>query len=107
MVFRANMRRLIYIVTVIIRHAAAQSVHMLLTRWPRLAFSARFARISGPERLRLFFEELGGTFIKFGQMLALQPGVLQRIVRSTRSLYPFQLCGARANLHRGNGKDTV
>jgi len=76
MVFRANMRRLIYIVTVIIRHAAAQSVHMLLTRWPRLAFSARFVRISGPERLRLFFEELGGTFIKFGQMLALQPDIL-------------------------------
>ncbi len=76
MVFRANMRRLIYIATVIIRHAVAQSVHMLLTRWPRLAFSARFARISGPERLRLFFEELGGTFIKFGQMLALQPDIL-------------------------------
>src|SRR5882762_8957463 len=76
MVFRANVRRLIYIVTVIIRHAAAQSVHMLLTRWPRLAFSARFARISGPERLRLFLEELGGTFIKFGQMLALQPDIL-------------------------------
>jgi predicted unusual protein kinase regulating ubiquinone biosynthesis (AarF/ABC1/UbiB family) len=76
MVFRANVRRLIYIVTVIIRHAAAQSVHMLLTRWPRLAFSARCVRISGPERLRLFFEELGGTFIKFGQMLALQPDIL-------------------------------
>jgi ubiquinone biosynthesis protein len=76
MVFRANVRRLIYIVTVIIRHAAAQSVHMLLTRWPRLAFSAKFRRISGPERLRLFFEELGGTFIKFGQMLALQPDIL-------------------------------
>ena len=76
MVFRANMRRLIYIATVIIRHAVAQSVHMLLTRWPRLAFSARFVRISGPERLRLFFEELGGTFIKFGQMLALQPDIL-------------------------------
>ena len=76
MVFRANVRRLIYIVTVIIRHAAAQSVHMLLTRWPRLALSAKFVRISGPERLRLFFEELGGTFIKFGQMLALQPDIL-------------------------------
>jgi predicted unusual protein kinase regulating ubiquinone biosynthesis (AarF/ABC1/UbiB family) len=76
MVFRANLRRLIYIVTVIVRHAVAQSVHMLLTRWPRLAFSAKFARNSGPERLRLFFEELGGTFIKFGQMLALQPDIL-------------------------------
>lgn len=76
MVFRANLRRLIYIVTVMIRHAVAQSVHMLLTRWPRVAFSAKFVRMSGPERLRLFFEELGGTFIKFGQMLALQPDIL-------------------------------
>ena len=76
MVFRANLRRLIYIVTVIIRHAVAQSVSVLLTRWPWLAFRAKFVRISGPRRLRLFFEELGGTFIKFGQMLALQPDIL-------------------------------
>jgi ubiquinone biosynthesis protein len=76
MVFWANLRRLIYIVTVIIRHAVAQSVCVLLTRWPRLAFRAKFVRISGPERLRRFFEDLGGTFIKFGQMLALQPDIL-------------------------------
>lgn len=29
-----------------------------------------------PERLRVAFEELGGTFVKFGQMLALQPDIL-------------------------------
>jgi ubiquinone biosynthesis protein len=33
-------------------------------------------RISGPERLRLLFEDLGGMYIKFGQMLALQPDIL-------------------------------
>jgi len=32
--------------------------------------------LSGPDRLRTVFEELGGTFVKFGQMLALQPDVL-------------------------------
>src|SRR5262249_48451043 len=30
----------------------------------------------GPERLRRLLEDLGGSFIKFGQMLALQPDVL-------------------------------
>src|SRR5215471_10417380 len=32
--------------------------------------------VPGPERLRRIFEDLGGTFIKFGQMLALQPDIL-------------------------------
>ena len=76
MVFWANLRRLIDIVTVIIRHAVAHLAGALLNRWPKLAFGAKFARISGPQRLRLFFEDLGGTFIKFGQMLALQPDIL-------------------------------
>jgi len=31
---------------------------------------------SPPQRLRRLFEDLGGTFVKFGQMLALQPNVL-------------------------------
>jgi ubiquinone biosynthesis protein len=33
-------------------------------------------QLSGAERLRATIEDLGGTFIKFGQMLALQPDVL-------------------------------
>ena len=76
MVFWANLRRLIHIVTVAIRHAVAHLVGTLLTRWPKLAFRTDFTRMSGPQRLRLFFEDLGGTFIKFGQMLALQPDIL-------------------------------
>jgi ubiquinone biosynthesis protein len=35
----------------------------------------------GPQRLRRLLEELGGTFIKFGQVLALQPDVLPRRYR--------------------------
>jgi ubiquinone biosynthesis protein len=76
MVFWANLRRLIYIVTAVTRHAVAHVVGALLTRWPKLAFRTQFTRLSGPQRLRLFFEDVGGTFIKFGQMLALQPDIL-------------------------------
>ncbi len=76
MVFWANLRRLIYIATVILRHAVAQSGSALRARWPGFAIRANVVRLSGPERLRLFFEDLGGTFIKFGQMLALQPDIL-------------------------------
>lgn len=72
----ANLRRLIHIVTVLIRHAFGQLVGALLVRWPRLWFRGNFVHRSGPESLRLFFEDLGGTFIKFGQMLALQPDIL-------------------------------
>ncbi|HVR10881.1 MAG TPA: AarF/UbiB family protein, partial [Thermoanaerobaculia bacterium] len=43
--------------------------------------------LSGPERLRQAIEDVGGTFVKFGQMLALQPDVL-----------PFEYCAALSNL---------
>jgi ubiquinone biosynthesis protein len=33
----------------------------------------------GPVRLRVLFEDLGGTFIKFGQLLSLQPDVLPMV----------------------------
>jgi ubiquinone biosynthesis protein len=72
MLFWANTRRLVYIVSVITRHVGAHTFWALLVRWPGFSRS----RLSGPERLRIFFEDLGGTFIKFGQMLALQPDIL-------------------------------
>jgi ubiquinone biosynthesis protein len=72
MLFWANTRRLVHIVSVITRHVGAHTFWALLVRWPRFSRS----RLSGPERLRIFFEDLGGTFIKFGQMLALQPDIL-------------------------------
>ena len=82
-----SLRRLRHIVAVLAVHAAALLVaRRLVDRRlgggePRAVLS-RLARrfplcgLAGPERLRRLFEDLGGTFIKFGQMLALQPDVL-------------------------------
>jgi ubiquinone biosynthesis protein len=61
---------------VVARHVLAHALGAQLVRWPWLAGRLSIARLSGPERLRTVFEDLGGTFIKFGQMLALQPDIL-------------------------------
>ena len=37
-------------------------------------------KIPGPERVRLVFENVGGTYLKFGQVLSLQPDVLSPAV---------------------------
>ena len=66
----SNLRRLAHVSAVIGRHAVGHLLDTALQRWPRLARGRR-ERLCGPERLRTVFEELGGTFIKFGQMLAL------------------------------------
>jgi ubiquinone biosynthesis protein len=62
-------RRLVHIVRVLAVHGAAWSVAARRRR-------RRGTPDDGPERLRRLFEALGGTFIKFGQMLALQPDIL-------------------------------
>jgi ubiquinone biosynthesis protein len=60
---------------VIIKHAFGHASGVLAKHWPWL--ERRLPRkLSGPERLRVAFEDIGGTFIKFGQMLALQPDIL-------------------------------
>src|SRR5262249_61870406 len=69
----ANLRRMAHIVAVLTRNLCA---HALASRLPRLAAGLGVAPLSGPERLRATFEELGGTFLKLGQMLALQPDIL-------------------------------
>ncbi len=91
----ANLARLVRIVRV----AAAHGLSMLMGSTPaarRLAARPRLARwlgrlppsdLSGPERLRLAIEQVGGTFVKFGQMLALQPDIL-----------PFEYCAALSSL---------
>jgi ubiquinone biosynthesis protein len=45
-------------------------------RLPGLASRLGVAPMGGPQRLRQTFERLGGTFLKLGQMLALQPDIL-------------------------------
>ncbi len=67
-----GLRRLGRIVRVLLAHGLG----VLAGRYPPLARRLPNARLTGPERLRTLFEDLGGTFVKFGQMLALQPDVL-------------------------------
>jgi ubiquinone biosynthesis protein len=65
-----------HIVAVVVRHSLAHALGRRLARWPRLARRVAGEPLPGPERLRRALEDLGGTFIKFGQMLALQPDIL-------------------------------
>lgn len=76
MVYRSNLRRMSHLLRVLISHGLAQAATICLRRWPALRQSLRVANLSGPQRLRVMIEDLGGTFIKFGQMLALQPDIL-------------------------------
>jgi ubiquinone biosynthesis protein len=69
--------RLLHIVAVAIRHGSALVAWRLLRRWPRLAQCLAGVPMSGPVRLRTALEDLSGSFIKLGQMLALQPDILK------------------------------
>ncbi|HKD14887.1 MAG TPA: AarF/UbiB family protein [Candidatus Angelobacter sp.] len=72
----ASIRRLGLMIRVICRHALIHLLMQRLARWPNLAFKICGPKLSGPERFRRVIEEIGGTFIKFGQMLALQSDLL-------------------------------
>src|SRR5918997_530668 len=61
---RPGVLRLLHIAVVVCRHAAAHGIDVLCRR------------ANGPVRLRTALEDLGGSFIKLGQMLALQPDIL-------------------------------
>lgn len=74
--FWPSLRRLAHIMAVIIKHALGHASGVLAEHWPWLARRLPPRKLSGPERLRVALEDIGGTFIKFGQMLALQPDIL-------------------------------
>jgi ubiquinone biosynthesis protein len=75
-----SLRRFGQLLRVFSRHALLQ---LAATRLPFLRRWLPLAESSAPERLRHLFEDLGGTFVKFGQMLALQPDIL-----------PIEFCNA-------------
>ncbi|MEM6456906.1 MAG: AarF/UbiB family protein [Acidobacteriota bacterium] len=88
---RGGVRRLLHLVWIGGLHLAALLVARLagssdgggrLPAWLARRLPARLMRlgpsVDGPDRLRMLFEDLGGTYIKFGQMLALQPDILDR-----------------------------
>jgi ubiquinone biosynthesis protein len=83
----ANLRRLAWLLRVAALHGLAHGLGPRLARWPRLARLLPEVGLSAPERLRVLLEDLGGTFIKFGQMLALQTDVI-----------PFEYCHALSRL---------
>lgn len=70
--FWTSFGRLKRILRVLLVHGLALPAdrHSFLRRW------MPGPRLSGPERLRALFEDLGGTFVKFGQMLAMQPDIV-------------------------------
>lgn len=72
----ASIHRFLHISRVVCRHAAAHILSQRLRKWPNLALKLSGPQLRGPERFRRFIEDVGGTFIKFGQMLALQSDLL-------------------------------
>jgi ubiquinone biosynthesis protein len=76
MFFQANLRRLLYIIFVVIGHALAHFTRGWLHRLPIIGKKLTSSQLNGPDRLRTVLEDLGGTFIKLGQMMSLQPDVL-------------------------------
>ncbi len=79
---KRDLRRYSHIASVLARHGFHEFLDRLKARYhgvPRRRF-ARETRargvLSAPERLRLVFEELGPTFIKFGQVLSSRPDII-------------------------------
>lgn len=73
---RVHAVRLLHILRVLVRHGLAFVIVRYARFWPSLPSRVALARLTGPQRFRRLFEDLGGSFIKFGQMLALQPDIV-------------------------------
>ena len=79
--------------------------HLWIWKGPR----ARRADFDGPNQLREMFEEMGGTFVKLGQMLALQPDVLppaycNALYRLLDRVPPFEFAVVRQILEQEHGR---
>ena len=73
---RSSIRRYAHVARVICRHAAQHVLSRRLRRWPNFALRVGGPQLTGSARFRRLIEDVGGTFIKFGQMLALQSDLL-------------------------------
>ena len=67
-------RRLLHVIRVLGVHGLAHAFARTGWAWPRRVLP--LCALTPPERFRRLFEDLGGSFIKFGQMLALQPDIV-------------------------------
>jgi ubiquinone biosynthesis protein len=72
----ANFRRFGHILHVVVRQVLIHVMSRRLAILPKLVRKIFGPPLSAPDRFRQLLEEMGGTFIKFGQMLALQSDLL-------------------------------
>jgi len=72
---RGHFGRFLHLLAVLLRQGPLWLIEGLSRRY---SFLRKFhpRAVPGPDRLRMVFESLGGTFLKFGQMLALQPDLI-------------------------------
>ncbi|HEV3036556.1 MAG TPA: AarF/UbiB family protein [Candidatus Angelobacter sp.] len=84
---KASLSRFKDICRVAGRHIVLHALHQRFARWPKLARRIPGENLPGPKRFRMALEEIGGTFIKFGQMLAMQSDML-----------PLEYCAALFSL---------
>jgi ubiquinone biosynthesis protein len=109
---RKQVRRLVPILRVLARHGFGHFVHRIgLQHLLPLRYSHRESAdaLTAPRRVRLALQELGPTFIKFGQMLStrgdlLPESYLVELRKLTESVPPFDTAVARKiiedELHR-------
>jgi len=72
----SNLHRVAWIFWVCAHHLLAYCISQQLSRRGWHNRMPLIERHSGPERLRMALQEIGGTFVKFGQVLALQSDIL-------------------------------
>jgi len=78
--FLQNSFRLIAIIFIIIKHAVTNWIYN--SRFPRRIFDPKGKRLTTrQERVRLMIEDLGPTFIKFGQIIADRPDLASEQMR--------------------------
>ena len=68
--------RIIQIAFIVTTATLASISESICRRLAIFKFILWWEPLSGPKRLKLCLEQLGGSFVKFGQLLALQPDIL-------------------------------
>jgi len=115
-VTRHDLRRYRQILGILVRYGfgdvlgrirVSYRVH-LRTRFPKKE-AETLSGLSTPERLRLAFEELGPTFIKFGQILSCRPDLLppefiRQMSKLQDSVPPFPYTEAKAVIEAELGR---
>lgn len=71
-----SFRRFTKVFRIAVLHLLIHFLSRCFATWPWLIRRLPNPNLTGPERFRLSIEEIGGTFIKFGQMMAIQSDLL-------------------------------